>query len=279
MAAASSASSSWLVHLKTYVDPDLPASHQIASCDALASLINQNELSLSQLVMDMGDILTSIDNAVRARGILLLGELWMQLQLKPLEDKDIHHFATFFAARLEDWHSLHGALLGSLALLKRGKHIGAIKNEDAKALLEAALENLQVQALAQQDRMLCLELFECFLLRHLEAVTYHGALFAERLCDIIDGEKDPRCLLVGLHIVELVTKIFPDPMGHIGRVSEDLFGIISCYFPISFSPAPDDRRGITREDLSVALMIWFSARQKILSYTKLARAKRATSEA
>ncbi|KAI5079368.1 hypothetical protein GOP47_0004847 [Adiantum capillus-veneris] len=233
--------------------------HLIASREAIADLISQNVLSLSQLVMEMGDILTSTDAVVRARGILLLGELWVQLFEKPLEDKVIHHFATFFSARLEDWHSLHGALLGTLALSKRGKDVGAISNEDAIAVLESALENLQVQALAQQNRMLCLELLECFLLCHSEAVTFHGAIFAERLCDIIDGEKDPRCLLIGFHVVELATQMFPDPTGPIGRVSEELFGIISCYFPVSFNPAPDDERGITREDISVVLMHCFGS--------------------
>ncbi|MCO5604463.1 hypothetical protein L7F22_058629 [Adiantum nelumboides] len=150
--------------------------HWVASSDAIANLISQNALSLSQLVMEMGDILTSTNAVVRARGVLLLGELWVQLSEKPLEDKVIHHFATFFPARLEDWHALHGALLGTLALSKRGKDVGAISNEDAIAVLGSALENLQMQALAQQNRMLCLELLECFLLHHAEVVTVYVSM-------------------------------------------------------------------------------------------------------
>jgi hypothetical protein len=55
----------------------------------------------------------------------------------------------------EDWHALHGALLGSLALLKRGKDVGAVNEEDAKLLAESALQNLEVQSLSQTDRMVC----------------------------------------------------------------------------------------------------------------------------
>ncbi|KAH7300900.1 hypothetical protein KP509_23G003000 [Ceratopteris richardii] len=247
-------SSSWLVHLRAYVNTDLPSSHQIEGRDAIAELISKNALSLPRLVSEMGDILTSTDAVMRARGILLLGELWMHFVAKPFDATILHHFAAFFAARLEDWHSLHGALIGSLALLKREKHVGVVDNDDAKALLKSALENVEVQALVQEDRMFCLEFFECLLVGYPEAISSHGTLFVERLCGIIDGEKDPRCLLLGFHIVELAAQIFPDPAGYIGSVIEDLFDLLSCYFPISFTPPPDDNWGITREDLSVALM-------------------------
>lgn len=253
------ATASWLLHVETFIDPDRPAAQQDSSRDALVDYLTQKTLSLSQIVKEMGEYLTTTDGAVRARGILLLGELWMQLLEQPLEDTLIHNFATFFSARLEDWHALRGALLGSLALLKREKSVGSVNVEDAKLLAESALKHLEVQALAQQDRMVCLELFECLLLQHSSAAADLGSLLADGVCLAIDGEKDPRCLLVAFHIVELVVKLFPDPKGHMGSLSEEMFSIVSCYFPISFNPAVGDKRGITREDLSTALMHCFAS--------------------
>lgn len=34
---------------------------------------------------------------------------------------------------------------------------------------------------------------------------------------------------------------------------EELFDVIACYFPISFSPPPNNVHGITRQDLAAAL--------------------------
>ncbi len=59
----------------------------------------------------------------------------------------------FFGLCQADWHSLRPALLGSLALLRRTPHVGAVVGEDAREVARLALENLHVQALAQHDRM------------------------------------------------------------------------------------------------------------------------------
>lgn len=34
---------------------------------------------------------------------------------------------------------------------------------------------------------------------------------------------------------------------------EELFDIVSCYFPISFTPPPDNPHGLTRETLAASL--------------------------
>jgi hypothetical protein len=81
----------------------------------------------------------------------------------------------FFGLCQADWHSLRAALLGSLTLLRRAPHVGAVVGEDAREVARLALENLHVQALAQHDRMLCLEFFQCLLSRH-------GAAIAPLVC-------------------------------------------------------------------------------------------------
>lgn len=35
--------------------------------------------------------------------------------------------------------------------------------------------------------------------------------------------------------------------------AEELCDVLACYFPITFTPPPDDVRGVTREDLHAAL--------------------------
>lgn len=64
----------------------------------------------------------------------------------------------------------------------------------------------------------------------------------------MDGEKDPRNLLVAFELVRVIIDQF-DISQHI----EDLFEIVFCYFPISFSTPNNDPFGITTQDLKDSL--------------------------
>lgn len=64
----------------------------------------------------------------------------------------------------------------------------------------------------------------------------------------LDGERDPRILLLGFRQVPVITQNFS-----LGRFTEDLFEVLACYYPITFSPKPDDPTGITKQDLVKAL--------------------------
>lgn len=63
------------------------------------------------------------------------------------------------------------------------------------------------------------------------------------ICEAIDGEKDPHCLLLTFRIVELVAKLFPDPTGALASSSSDLFEFLGCYFPIHFTHVGSIRLG------------------------------------
>ncbi|KAA6427990.1 MAG: MMS19 nucleotide excision repair protein [Trebouxia sp. A1-2] len=75
----------------------------------------------------------------------------------------------------------------------------------------------------------------------------------------IDGEKDPRCLLLSFELSQQVVKIYesspsvPAAQESLQANYEELFDVVACYFPISFTPPPNNVHGITREDLAGAL--------------------------
>ena len=64
----------------------------------------------------------------------------------------------------------------------------------------------------------------------------------------MDGEKDPRNLLICFQIVNKMLESL-----EIGTNAEGIFEVIFCYFPITFRAPPDDPYGITSEDLKGAL--------------------------
>ncbi|XP_039793571.1 MMS19 nucleotide excision repair protein homolog isoform X2 [Panicum virgatum] len=74
------------------------------------------------------------------------------------------------------------------------------------------------------------------------------------ICEAIDEEKDPECLKLAFHVVEVVMKLFPDPSGLEAQFASEFFEILSKYFPVYFTHGAGDDLNATRDDLSRALM-------------------------
>ncbi|GKV36613.1 hypothetical protein SLEP1_g44724 [Rubroshorea leprosula] len=246
-------------HIETFVDPSHSVTQQVASVSTIASLIKNDKLTLEKLVREMEMYLTTTDNTIRARGILLLGEVLAHLASKPLDDSTIHSLIGFFADRLADWMALRGALVGCLALLRRKSAGGMVSGTDAKAVAQSYLQNLQVQSLGQYDRKLCFEILECLLERYANAVASLGDLLIYGICEAIDEERDPHCLMLTFHIVKVLPQLFPDPSGPLASSAHDVFEILSRYFPIHFTHPKDEGIDVKRDDLSKALMLAFSS--------------------
>ncbi|XWS18947.1 hypothetical protein CRYUN_Cryun32bG0088600 [Craigia yunnanensis] len=246
-------------HIESFVDSSHSPSQQDASLEAIASLLKNNQLTIETLVREMEGYLTTTDNIIRARGILLLGEVLVHLASKPLDDAAIHSLIGFFTDRLADWRALRGVLVGCLALMTRKSSGGMVSGSDAKAVAESYLQNLQVQSLGQYERKLCFELLECLLERYPNAVASLGDNLIYGICEAVDGEKDPHCLMLTFHIIAVLSRLFPDPCGPLASFAHDLFEILGSYFPIHFTHPKGEDANIKRDDLARALMLAFSS--------------------
>jgi len=75
----------------------------------------------------------------------------------------------------------------------------------------------------------------------------------------LDGEKDPRCLLRGLSLLSSTISLYSTQPEHslaYGKLEESVdeaFDVLSCYFPIDFTPPPNDPYGISKEMLRAEL--------------------------
>ncbi|XP_013698396.2 MMS19 nucleotide excision repair protein homolog [Brassica napus] len=246
-------------HLEAFVDVTRSPTHHAESLRAIATSLEKSVLSINQLVVEMDMYLTTTDDVVRARGILLLAEMLDYLKPKPLDNAVVNSLVGFFTAKLAEWRSVRGALTGCLALIKRKGVAGLVTAVDAEAVAKSMAQSVQVQSLALYDRKLCFELLECLLEQYPEAMINLGDLMVYATCEAIDGEKDPPCLMVAFHVVELLARLFPSPSGPVASEASDLFEFISCYFPLHYTHTKGDETSIPREDLSRGLSLAISS--------------------
>ncbi|PIA64640.1 hypothetical protein AQUCO_00100245v1 [Aquilegia coerulea] len=217
-------SNSWISHIETFVDISSSLSQQTASRDAISVLLKSDLLTIEVLVKELGLYLTTTDYIIRGR----------------------------------DWQALHGTLIGCLTLLRRKSNVGMVTGSDAKSLADSYLQNIQVQPLGKQDRLLCFEIFECLLNHYPDVAAKLGDDLIYGICEAIDGEKDPECLMLTFHIVADLVELFPDPFGALAGFAEDLFDVLGRYFPLHFTH-PNDDFVVKRDDLSRALMLAFAS--------------------
>ncbi|KAK8958400.1 hypothetical protein KSP40_PGU015359 [Platanthera guangdongensis] len=210
--------------------------------------------------------LTTTDDSIRARGILFVAEVLIHLLNKSLDSFTLSTLAGFFSSRLADWRSLHGALVGCLALLRRKSNVGMIVDGDARKIAKSMLDNVQVQLLAMIDRKICFEVFQCLLDVYPEAVATLGDDFVYGFIQAIDEEKDPRCLVLTFHLIQSFVKLFVLEVGST-HIVHDLFEVLSCYFPIYFTHKIADDFEVKREDLSDALMNAFCSTPEFEPFT------------
>lgn len=248
----------WISHIDTFVDVSRPPSEQIASRDAIALLLKTDALSIEDFVKEMGLYLTTTDHVIRARGILLLGELLSCLESKHLDNTTVHSLAGFFTEKIADWHTLRGTLIGSLALLRRKSNVGVVTSSDTRSFALSFVQTVQVQILGKHERLVCFKILDCLLNHHPDVVVTLDDDFIHGTCEAIDAEKDPQCLMLTFRIVADLARIFPDPFGPLAGFAEDLFDVLGRYFPVHYTH-PSDDFDVKRDDLSVALMVAFAS--------------------
>lgn len=78
----------------------------------------------------------------------------------------------------------------------------------------------------------------------LTALKNMGPEFLKGYCQLAEGEKDPRNLKLAFSLDRIILLEFD-----ISECVEDIFDITFCYFPITFTPPPDDPYGISSEEL------------------------------
>ncbi|NXY19000.1 MMS19 protein, partial [Atrichornis clamosus] len=189
--------------------------------------------------------LENTDPRTRGRGIQLLSQVLLQCY-SLLHEKEVLHLVLFYESRLQDHHLVIPSVLQGLRALSMCE---VLSPGLAVSVLKAIFQEVHVQSLLQLDRHTVYSIITNFMSTREEELKGLGADFTFGFIQVMDGEKDPRNLLVAFQIVrDLIAKDYA-----LGPFVEELFEVTSCYFPVDFTPPPNDPHGIQREDLILSL--------------------------
>ncbi|XP_014853446.1 PREDICTED: MMS19 nucleotide excision repair protein homolog isoform X1 [Poecilia mexicana] len=210
-----------------------------------ATGVKDGQFTVLQLVEALGQSLTSSQPHTRARGVQLLSEV-LQDNHGVLTEREVELLLAFYENRLKDHYVITPPVLrGLLALTKSRK----LPPGSAVSMLRSVFQDVHVQSLMLAERACVYNVLINLMESREDELKGLGADFVFGFVQSMDGERDPRNLLLAFQIARnIVLRGYS-----MGKFTEELFEVTSCYFPIDFSPPPNDPHGITKEELIQAL--------------------------
>ncbi|XP_041671102.1 MMS19 nucleotide excision repair protein homolog isoform X2 [Cheilinus undulatus] len=206
-----------------------------------ATGIRDGQFTILQLVEALGASLTSSQPHTRARGVQLLSEV-LQECYGGLTEAEVEVLIAFYENRLKDHYVITPSVLQGLRALTK---CTVLPPGSAVSMLRSLFQDVHVQSLMLSERA-CVYNMLINLMESREAeLKGLGADFVFGFVQSMDGERDPRNLLLAFQIANSIIQRGYD----LGKFAEELFEVTSCYFPIDFTPPPNDPHGITREEL------------------------------
>ncbi len=227
------------------------------SSDALISDLVQNpEARLDKILESLEPYLTSKDIPNRSKSVKLLVQLLTQLPTNRLNTAELDLFTTFLCSKLEDHYSVSIPCLPALSHLLHQQALTS--SEKSIHIIKSILRDIHVQSMVQADRLTVFTMCQ-FVLNSANLVNRiiddkYSTDFVYGFIQAMDGEKDPRNLLVCFDCIRLICERLS-----LGPFVEETFEVFACYFPIDFNPPKNDTFVITKDMIAASLRACFAA--------------------
>ncbi|OLL26490.1 MMS19 nucleotide excision repair [Neolecta irregularis DAH-3] len=231
---------------------DGPAQELAEHSRQIAAEISAGKNTLFQLVERIGcECLAASDISIKARGVLLLGAVLNRLPQTLLVPSQISAVVQFLCAYLDDVREnkdsdMHPALYSLCSI----SQMSALTAADVSLICNSIFAIGDLHHQPQRVRFLVYSLLHHILANHRKGIASAfeahlsgafstGGEFISGFAAIVDGEKDPRNLMLAFSILKVILAEFD-----ISKHLTSLFDIVVCYFPITFRPPPDNPYGI-----------------------------------
>lgn len=182
--------------------------------------------TLVEVVEALGPALTDKNPLSRSRGVLLLAVLLQRLPLHSVLPGQIEFLVAFFRDRSRDSPCVPEVVMALTALLERWQ----VADAQVETLLTSIFTEVFVQSLDQAGRLAMYRLMALVLDRNVAAAVGMRHDFVYGYLQMIDGERDPRNLIMIFDLTPKVIKVVPGWE----RFSDELFDVTSCYYPVNF---------------------------------------------
>jgi DNA repair/transcription protein MET18/MMS19 len=98
-------------------------------------------------------------------------------------------------------------------------------------LMRTLFKHVEINQQSTEVRFAFYQLVGVLLQQHLTTFQEMKHNFVRGFLQMVEGEKDPRCLLITFRLHQLVTQHFS-----LTPFVEEMFEVVCCYFPISYNP-------------------------------------------
>ncbi|KAK1125132.1 hypothetical protein K0M31_006471 [Melipona bicolor] len=214
-----------------------------ATCQEIASEIQSGHAKLYAVVEELKPFVTEKDVTMREKGISALSTILSHLSKDFLNEAELRFITSFYCDRLKDHCSIIPAVLRGILAIVQMDHL---PKDSLEHLLRGLFENVQCQSQLLSDRKNIYFILATLIEKRTEDLKAMGPDFIYGVITTIDGERDPRNLMLLFSTLPHFMKEFS-----LGHLTEEMFEVIACYFPVDFNPSGTE--GVTRDDLAEKL--------------------------
>ncbi|MBW0462588.1 hypothetical protein O181_002303 [Austropuccinia psidii MF-1] len=187
---------------------------------------------LSNQIIQSKPLSSSISKSNHPNSVISPDEALLQYSLsrkKKDQSPKINFLVNFFCDKLTDQPIIILEALNGLIFLSNSIEF---TSQNAISCCQSLFDHIESQDFNQAGRLLILMLIDNLLAHHLNGLKSMGSDFITGYCKLVQGEKDPRNLIVAFKLDKVILTQF-----ELADKVEDMFDITFCYFPINFKPA------------------------------------------
>uniref|UniRef100_G3NME7 MMS19 nucleotide excision repair protein n=1 Tax=Gasterosteus aculeatus aculeatus TaxID=481459 RepID=G3NME7_GASAC len=199
-----------------------------ADSAVLLSLVEEFVSGLQDIVLALSLSLTSSQPHTRARAVQLLSQVLHDCH-GALTEREVEVLLAFYENRLKDHYVITPPVLHGLRALTK---CTVLPPGSAVSMLRSLFQDVHVQSLMLGERACVYNMLINLMATREAELKGLGADFVFGFVQSMDGERDPRNLLLAFQIARTIVLRGYD----LGKFTEELFEVTSCYFPIDFSP-------------------------------------------
>nr|XP_040033406.1 MMS19 nucleotide excision repair protein homolog [Gasterosteus aculeatus aculeatus] len=201
---------------------------QDSKANDAATCVKDGQFTILELVEALGLSLTSSQPHTRARAVQLLSQVLHDCH-GALTEREVEVLLAFYENRLKDHYVITPPVLHGLRALTK---CTVLPPGSAVSMLRSLFQDVHVQSLMLGERACVYNMLINLMATREAELKGLGADFVFGFVQSMDGERDPRNLLLAFQIARTIVLRGYD----LGKFTEELFEVTSCYFPIDFSP-------------------------------------------